>query len=223
MTPHKVIVRRVLPTGNSWRSGNILLPICLGTQDWSEPRRASLADWVARHFEQINLLICDGAYKTTLQIEELLAYPRPKMTLVELTNKVINEWTPFRQNLTIESNILLWSDIAETSLYLGSMKEIRQLAEDDQCFAVSIERTMRMFLHRRSRWKHVDIRAVALCHEYIIREVAMFAVLSEMGHKKDIYPGSELLVLKEVIEGRHPRAPKSLRERVNIEFTFRRR
>lgn len=183
----------------------------------------ALLRWADAKFEQCLVVLGDDLcrFNQTIRFgseadEALQAAHRIGEAFVERTSDLFAQFDPEKMRL------IRWSENLDDDLFAGSKSAIDKLFNSDAEFKEMVKVDALSFVDRlKSRSKDIavdDARAIELCCEYLLEEIAVFNMLSEKGWRVELYPGSELHVLAEIAKGRFPDVPSGLNNRINVEL-----
>jgi tRNA-dependent cyclodipeptide synthase len=184
---------------------------------------AALLQWAGDKFEQCLVILGDDLcrFNQTIRFgsppdQALAAAHRVGDAFIEKTADVFEQFDPQKMKL------VRWSENLSDNLYLRSRARLDHLFNSDPEFKKMVEVDALSFVERlRNRKSDIavsDAKAIELCCEYLLEEIAVFDMLSEKGWMVELYPGSELHVLAEIAKGRFPDVPSGLKKRINIEL-----
>lgn len=115
--------------------------------------------------------------------------------------------------------ILRWADVASGAPFSTALCQIKGAWRTDERFRERLQQSSAEYLTRRYN-KHDYVVGMDKAREfsclYLMEEMAVFAVQVEDGWPVEIYPGPELGVLEDALEGLHPSLPQALKQRVNV-------
>ncbi len=94
------------------------------------------------------------------------------------------------------------------------------LHERNKTFGKDIDFLVQQFLNRQG---HIDATPdqIEHCNSYLFEELVIFELLAEEGHLINIYPGKQLLVLKDIVSGKLSKISHSLKQICLVEMKFK--
>ena len=110
---------------------------------------------------------------------------------------ILNEAIALRPKL--KCNIIRFQSIYDDSRFRHFYLLLRQEIRENESFHQGIEKTISLFIERQMKVDTIPKDARLACENYILEELAAFLVLKEDGLNTNIYPGSQLLVLKDIL------------------------
>ncbi len=120
-----------------------------------------------------------------------------------------------------------WNSYLDSPEYRNARSILDRLFLDSYEFRASLDRTSAGFISRQMKHKKapaVDRQtAIALSTQYLLEEIAVFAVLVERGWTVEVYPGSEIPVLLDIAKGKFAHIPEFLKQRMNVELEIKKR
>jgi len=183
----------------------------------------TLLHWIDQNFEECLLVVGDylhrhneanisgtsteQAAKNALQKgDNFLEHLNSFLTLYPQEKFKIARWEQFLNTPNFSEKLELMYDIYEN---VGGVRN-------------SIEKTIRLFMQRRSNQDLVQLVDERLVNKYslsyLIEEMAVFSNLIEEGWPVILYPGEQLPVLVEFARGDYSQTPEKLSNAVYVEL-----
>lgn len=200
-----------------------ILGISLENKNFTTAKLVGMVDWVSRNFKHCIVIIGDSIHHHTLEIRGIdknYAYDKALC----LGREAIDANNPVFQSYAERCNIdiLLCSQIQATVDYYKHYVDLRSLFINNDSFSHCLRSFAETFVERRTELGEDYYReSIEKSCSYLLEELAVFAYLSEQGHKVFVYPGA-LRVLTEISAGLHPDAPPALKELINVELKIKR-
>ncbi|MCP5534431.1 MAG: tRNA-dependent cyclodipeptide synthase [Akkermansiaceae bacterium] len=184
---------------------------------------AGILEFVAERFANCLVFIGDYLYRYDL---ELIGKTDgdPLTSAVERGAAFLREAAPIfhRFEHRVNFDLVRLSSLVNQPEFSDAVLEIRNLYRINPSFRKSLHSTAESFVARKERRGMTlavsRCEAVMLSVRYLIEEIAFYKILGDMGHRVELYPGSELPILRQIIRGEIRGAPESLVSRSFIEL-----
>ncbi len=183
------------------------LGISVLSPNWQEENFEAILNFAARNFQTIRLDVTDALYRHNHMAEGR----RPEEALA-LANADGALWLANHQDIIdecpIKPQIVRWAEWYSHPDFQDVLTGFHRAHEIDDGFREVVDRDARKFYQRKS----IDPSLLELEHakNYLIEEVAVMTLQARELPSLKLYPGSELLCLKAVRNGKVPSAPKGL-------------
>lgn len=188
-----------------------------------------LFKWIAGHFQECIIIIGDHLNRINETIlhgkqgEDAIADSLKKGDfLIERIKEAISELD------TKKFTIFRWADyIALYPEIFEEKKKLIQYAKIDAELGNAINESSIEFITRlanRNEPMFVSAAEAMICSkEYILEEMAVFTKIIEMGYVVQVYPGTQLEILKKMARGDFPQIQSSLKRGIYIDLTVKKR
>jgi tRNA-dependent cyclodipeptide synthase len=190
--------------------------ISLENANFTPPKLASMANWIAGHFKHCTVLVGDSIHRITLAMTNSSPEPDATRTALRLGDEFIDGSRAIFDAVEGPWNVdfLRCSEVQEWREYSELHEAICDCFERDADFRASVETFGRVYNKRRSAdlpQAQVD-DLVRLSSAYFLEEFAVFAALRRRhGLSVMVYPGS-FSTLAEIAAGKYESVPRELRD-----------
>lgn len=186
-----------------------------------------LLKWIASHFDECIILIGDYLHR----INENILHGNTGETAIASS---INRGDQIHEMIDIALSILpknkfkvyRWKEFLDKNPRSFTKKdELNFLFENNRTFHESILLSCSEFVERLikrgERLYFTREEAIALSREYLIEEMSVFSTLIEMGYNVQVYPGTQLKVLKDLARHAFPAVESNLSAGIYVDLTVK--
>jgi tRNA-dependent cyclodipeptide synthase len=182
--------------------------------------------WVDYNFEDCLIIIADHLHRFNEYIftgSDSDTANRECSQMGESIHKSIEEL--IKQIGESKFKILHWLEFVNTPEFRINHEKINTYFNQDAKFKKSVLRSCELFIDKqlKKRYQIYVTREIAIkksC-EYILEELAVFSILIERGYFIQVYPGTQLEVLKEIANNSFPNLDSSLKKAIYIDLTIK--
>lgn len=163
--------------------------------------------WISNHFDECIIVLGDHLHR----INETIQYGLTRENAIQAALKKGDELLSILQAAVDNQNnnvfkVYRWKDYLDNNLKIYTDKqEIYTYFNSNEQFRNEIVQTSTDFINRliknNENLYYSKEESIKLSHEYLIEEIAVFNNLIEQGYKVQVYPGSELNILKKFTTG----------------------
>jgi len=223
---YKAKVDAVFP---AWRRDlaehrDCFLGVSLENDMFTRPRLFGILEWISRRFPRCTVLIGDSIHRITLESAKDLPAQAALDEALRLGRAFVQHeghvFDAFRE--ATKFSFVTCSEIQTAPAYAAHHAQLRALFHRNEVFRTSVESFGRNYHAKHS--SHLSeaqsqhrIRRSA---DYFLEEFAIFACLKDQGIPVMVYPGS-FSTLSEIADGRHPDAPRQLRDLTVVSLHLR--
>jgi tRNA-dependent cyclodipeptide synthase len=188
-----------------------------------------LLRWIANHFDECIILIGDYLHRINETIL-LGKFGDDAINSSMLRGNQLYEILEVALSLLPQNKFTIyrWKDFLDE--YPDTQKRKEQLLNyynENEEFRNAIFQSSTEFIERLSDRGEVIYlskeEAVVESKEYLIEEMAVFSKLIEQGYKVQVYPGTQLNVLKELANKKYESIDTNLKEGIYIDLTVKKR
>jgi tRNA-dependent cyclodipeptide synthase len=131
--------------------------------------------------------------------------------------------TDIFRNVRPRPTILRWKDITLWDSYDIYRAQVYVEYERNPSFRAAVQQESHRFLRSTTRFRKMaaDPSSLEVLSLYVLEELAVFPALYKEGWMTEIYPGSDLSILREIQAGKFPNLKWELPSRVHIRIGFR--
>ena len=199
-----------------------ILGIDLGARNLKGPRLEACAEWISKNFKSCAVAIADSAHQYTLQLTLGLSQSSAHEEALRCGQEFIETYRPIFEKHAEKCSFdfSLLSKLRESANYQSDKDLLNRLHENHTTFSQSAETFAQKYPQSLgisdqlfNELAESTSRQQQLAVSHLIDELAMFACLKQDGWPILIYPGM-LTPLQEIIEGKHPDVPESLKSLV---------
>lgn len=187
---------------------------------WEEDFEQILA-WAAEHFESCLIVVADYLHRHNEQILHATNEAQSIKAALELGQKYVKQLMPKLEKFPNQKfKIIHWQELLEQEAYTNAADLLNKLYLENSKFKHSIDKSATHFILRQQEQGVVlglsQAEAVELSVKYLLEEMAVFDILVAQNWQVEIYPGTQLPILKEITKGDFENVPKHLRKRIFI-------
>jgi tRNA-dependent cyclodipeptide synthase len=214
---------KVTPSSASldvWKSPRCLYSVSIGAANTTVKDVLDGLFWTRDKFAEVAVLLGDSLYTVTLLIQEGLEETDAQQKATLIADEYLRLITK------ADVPVILTSQLAADGNLLLVESQITAAYESSETFRDSIDSDARGFIERQvQRGRLAGSRGVAeeLARRYLLREVAIYAHLADLGWRVDAYLGRELPTLAAMMTGKIPPVLDVLGRRMNISLSRRTR
>jgi tRNA-dependent cyclodipeptide synthase len=186
-------------------------------------RLSTLINWLRETTDSCLFLVGDTVVRYNLIIQSGSSM-KPEEAMVQAQEAGLEQVAALRRafqpNEANRFHICTISDLFLDGSIRTHQLALRNVFEKQARFRRSIRITAEGFVKSLDDMKRLRSvtreQAIQLSMEYLLEELAAYCVIHERGWLVDVYPGPELQVLLEIMDGKHPGVPEVLRHRYSI-------
>lgn len=186
-----------------------------------------LLKWIANHFDECTILIGDYLHR----INESILHG---ITGEEAIASSINRGDQIHEMLEIALSMLpddkfkvyRWKEFLDSNpKSLTEKTKLTALFNTNKDFQKDILQSCTEFIDRLiargERLYPTKVEAISQSKEYLIEEMAVFSVLIEQGYKVQVYPGTQLKILKDLANKKLSNIDTNLTQGIYIDLTVK--
>ena len=220
----KYTVRRVIPPQ---RKAEALYPqkVCLGisldSEEFYGKNLSGILAWIEQHYDECLIFIGDCLYSYTLQIFSSMDSAAVTQTVAGAVTTFKDQALKYTTRSKTKFQLITLSELSNRVNFSAYKHLIKQLYQENGQFRSSIEKTAADYIRRKSKNGQLAMssdNASSLSGQYLLEEIAFYCLLASDGWLLEVYPGSEIPVLREIIQGKIQNAPEVLQRRVFVEL-----
>jgi len=230
MKPYKVKVKDIQPDIYSL-DDNIPKVCFLGismSNPFSHGKFMSLVlKWIDSKFDKCIILIADHLHRFNEYIfkgdtdgggiECIRMGKEIHQRLQDVINKIDNTNTKFK--------IIHWLELLETNEFKINKEKIDSYFELDENFRKSVIKSCEVFIEKqRNKGYQIHVSqdiAVKRSCDYVLEELAVFSLLIDRGYTVQVYPGTQLQVLKDLANNSFSNLNTSLGKGIYIDLSIK--
>ncbi len=207
VTRLRVRMKDMVPT-NSKQAKQCYLAISVSNPLYKEQKKIKkIIEWINKRYSSCIILIGDFLNRFN---EIIFNNVNPEQAIVA-ANKLGDQIEEYFVNAlefypSTSFSIRRWEPLFQNDLVQQRKSCLYRKFESHLKFKQRIIEHSEFFLSKQSdKGKKIiidDMRAMNLSTEYILEELAVFSLLVEEGYKVQIYPGTSLMILKELASGK---------------------
>lgn len=211
------------------KSNKCYIAVSLNNQFFTNKEKVELLfSFIFKHFKECKIVIADHLYRHNMEMLSEYSEEDKITASSNIGTELINFIEPLTRNYGNLFTIERWENLYKTNAFKNYEKVIMKYYNINDEFKSSILNTAKDFISRLSKSNKTlcvsQEKAIKLSTHFILEEIGVFCLLAKEGYLTDIYPGTYLPVLKDIILGRLPNAPEILKNRIIIEIkTVRKR
>ena len=182
-----------------------------------------LLEYIDSRFKECIVVIADELYRHNLASLDGMSSSRAhskSLTLGDNFLKLYNN-LPFVAQKCLFS-VRRWSEFLQDQRYLDYKEQLEHLRVNNMEFQVELESTSIAFVDRQLKNgllpKGSYTYAQSNSENYILEELAVYAILVDDGFSVDLYPGSYLPVLDGIVTKKYADSPESLINKINVQI-----
>lgn len=170
---------------------------------------SSILNWINANYESCNILIGDYLYR----INEYIFWGKSEHDAIEKSlfiGQILHDHIVKNLPATFarKFSITHWIDILKKfPEYEDEQSKLRHYFNNNACFKESIESVSTLFVKKQIANRFVyatEKEAILKSNEYLLEEMAVFAIYAKNGYNIHLYPGEILKTLKEITDGKYP-------------------
>jgi tRNA-dependent cyclodipeptide synthase len=118
-----------------------------------------------------------------------------------------------------------WLPLTQTNQFLEDLKTINLYFDNNEDFKKSVLKSCKEFIDKQiNRGYHIFVKeddAINKSKNYLLEEMAVFSNLVREGYQVQVYPGTQLMVLKELSDNKFPDINSPLKNGIYIDLTVK--
>jgi tRNA-dependent cyclodipeptide synthase len=186
-----------------------------------------LLQWIAKRFPTCKIIVGDHLHRINEYIlngvdDEALAIAEGKKRgkiIADRIEALLDEFP--RKKFELE----FWETYYNNPECQDQKRKLRESFETNKYFSRSVQESASDFIERQvSRGCHIHLdkaSAVEKSVEYLLEEMAVFSYLIEKGYRVQVYPGTQLSILKEFANGEFTELGSNLNKGIFIDLTVK--
>jgi tRNA-dependent cyclodipeptide synthase len=190
-----------------------ILGVSLESAAFRTAKLVTITEWVRNHYPRCTVMLGDGLYRLTLQLES----DSPENEALEYSkwlarDYVQTQWPVFHlRESECQFDFRFCSDVLTNDpCYPAYYAQVCSLFAGNASFQESCKAFARDFIRRKPDRENDTEKHIDLSIRYLLEELAVISCLAEEGPCTFVYPGS-LTILEEIADGKHPDVPAPLR------------
>ena len=160
-----------------------------------------LLEWIDKRFSNSLVIVGDYLDRHNQFIENPIIDPNEAIKKSLSTGKIlIDRFNECIENSQLKNiHIHQWQDFYELDIVKTIKHDLFQTLEQQKDFHDSVSNTAKEFLERNDEDnKSLNANHLNCSIEYIIEEMAVFSHLISQGYRVQLYPGTQLKILKQL-------------------------
>ena len=206
---YKMKISRVTPRGgtDAMYNQNVISGISIDNDVFWGQRLLSVIDWISKRFPNCLIVIGDDLHRYN---EMIFSGLQEKEALIEgrkLGDKMLKRVESIVEAKKMNNiKVTRWDGLSQLEEAKYTTNKIKSIFKTDESFRNEILISCESFLKRKSSripLKTTLEKATHLSAQYILEELAVFEYLITQGYTVQVYPGSNLPILKSIALGRY--------------------
>lgn len=173
-------------------SKSCIYSVSLSTDEVRYQRMLRGYEWAIEHFVEVNVYLGDG-----MLLENTFTILGSKPTAVRLQARGLAEMAiKDLKAIARPSKLSAASTLAALPMFTAKLIDVTTSCAKNEDFAASVMADARSFVERQAKRSRLGIdteHAISLARQYVLFEIAVYAVLASEGYLVDVYAGSEEL------------------------------
>lgn len=200
------------------------LSLSPNTKYVSYGRISAMLQWVLEYSDQI--MVIEGTHGTRWDglAQHRLSPEQVLRRVAEEDARVQRRIKTVIQNLGASAKVqsLSWADLLRDPGMVGIQGALREYAAGSAQFLDGVRQVVDGYLARkyRGQWQP-EPADYALLENYVYEELAIFLRLYQWGYRLEVYPGSDLAVMRAIVEGCFSDFPFSLAGRAHLSIELK--
>lgn len=187
---------------------------------WEEGFEQILA-WAADNFESCLIVVADYLHRHNEEILHRKGEQESIKSALDLGKKYVEQLLPkLAKYPNKKFKIVHWQELVEQNAYQKSATILAELYLKNKKFKQSIDNSATHFILRQEEQDVIlavsQKEAIGLSVKYLLEEMAVFDMLVAQNWQVEIYPGTQLPILKQISKGDFANAPQYLQKRIFI-------
>jgi tRNA-dependent cyclodipeptide synthase len=187
---------------------------------WEEGFEQILA-WAADNFDSCLIVVADYLHRHNERILHGASQEQSIKSALELGKKYVEQLLPKLTNFPAKKfKIVHWQELLAQDAYQKSATLLNEFYLQNTKFKDSIDKSATHFVKRQQeqgiKFAVSEAQAIDLSIKYLLEEMAVFDILVAQNWQVEIYPGTQLPVLKEIAKGDFENISKNLQKRIFI-------
>lgn len=227
MANRRIRIGEVQPsrlTLNELKDEHCFLGVSLENPSFSDRKAQAILRWADQRFAHVEVLIGDYPHRHNLMIHESLEANEAQQLASRIGSEVehrIRNVIP--KNDRQRFHFTTCNELARLSRFSEYVDLLRGCYQDESRFRGVVDLDIVEYLARAAR--RGEVRGRSDLHwmhsvEFILEELAVFALMVERGHKVQLYPGTHLRALKELASSNLDVGIAALNRQVCIDITL---
>ena len=202
--------------------------ISLENNNFIRPKLLSSLKWISDRFSKCTVLIGDSIHRITIQTRQNVESDNALEQALTLGKKfTFNEESSFKRfSDKTEFQFIYCSEIQSSQDYKQYYLQLRKLYNEDEKFKDSVRHFGISYNKKRLKRGEIDEsvfwETVEASSTYFLEEFAIFCCLQSQGLNVFIYPGT-FSTLKEIADGKFPKAPIELQNLTVVSLLLKKR
>ncbi len=225
---YKVKVSDIAPDNINYKEikDRGFLGISINNPIFLEQKIEFLTDWLYENLSECKIIVGDHLHR----INEYILYgenivnatekSRKRGALIaEHLTKILHKYNKNRLSLEF------WAQYSKDEECQYEREKLKSLYQQNNNFQASINDLATTFIDKQiSRGCHIHVnkgKAINFSVKYILEEMSVFSILIKRGYKVQVYPGTQLNILKELAKGKFPEIDTNLKHGIYIDLTVK--
>ncbi len=207
-------------------SNNCYLGVSINNPFFWGDHIALLLQWIDKHFPQCQIVIGDYLHR----FNEIMSNERNEKDAIKaslsigdkMLERIHDELNKLPNNTF---SIHRWQNYINEMGTVDKHHKILSLFDSHQDFQDGIRQSCYEFITRQIRKGKVlkvsEDEALNLSLQYLLEELAVFSTLIEKGYAVQVYPGTQLLILKQIARGEIAEIDTNLKKGIFLDLTVK--
>jgi tRNA-dependent cyclodipeptide synthase len=193
-----------------------ILGVSLESAVFHTTKLITITDWICNHYSYCVVMLGDGLYRITLQLDSDLSENEALEHSKWLARDFVHSQLPvfILRESGCRFDFKFSSEIQSTDCYSRYYSQMCSLFRNNEQFQDSCSAFAHQFLQRKPQRQENAGKHVEMSCRYLLEELAVICCLAHDSPCSFIYPGS-LSILEEIAHGKHPGVPRCL---LNIDY-----
>lgn len=182
--------------------------------------------WIDLNFDECKIVIADHLHRFNAYIFNGSDNEEANKECDKMGGDIHNKIQDLLGNFDASKfAIKHWLDLSEQKNAIDNHNNIRSYFESNKNFKMSVINSSKKFIAKQiNRGYQIHIpedEAVKKSTDYILEELAVFAMLIDQGYSVQVYPGKQLKVLKDIANNHFPHFNTSLKNGIYIDLSIK--
>jgi tRNA-dependent cyclodipeptide synthase len=223
-TDPKYTLRRAIPSlqkASVLGRQKISLGVSLDNEEFYGKNLNGILTWIENRYEECLIFVGDCLYAYTLQIFSPMDAVAVEQAVAKSAKTFRDQVIAFTSNSKTRFKMVSLAELSHRPEFQTAKTLIEKLYEGNEQFHSSVKKTATDYIQRKSKNGRLTMnseKAVLLSVQYLLDEIAFYYMLVSDGWLLEVYPGSEIPVLREIIQGKIQNVPEILKQRVFLEL-----
>lgn len=226
---YKVKVRDIQPeiySGENNLPRKCFLGISLSNPFFQGKHLPKVLKWIDNNFDECNIIIADHLHRFNEYIFNNKTDEDASKECVEMGKQIHENLKELiKQIQGTKFKIYHWLDYFKTQEFKEHLEKIILYFKSNPDFKNSVVNSSNQFIDKQlKRGYRIHVtreEAIKKSSEYILEEMAVFDILIQKDYLVQVYPGSQLNVLKEIANNKFPDFNTNLKNGIYIDLSIK--